>query len=86
MTTDKPIPAQMWNEIADARNSAAGIIAGAQDQLRRQTIRVGAKYGFSASELENRGLICGESAARRPGRPQQTDPGLRIRVGRDLRP
>ena len=85
MIEDKPIPAQMWNEISDARHSAAGIIEGAQDELRRQVIRVGAKYGFTATELENRALICSERAARKPGRPQQTDPGLKVRVGRELR-
>jgi hypothetical protein len=85
MTSEKTIPAQMWNEIADARHSAAGIIEGAQDELRRQTIRIGAKHGFTATELEKRGLICAERAARGPGRPQQTDPGLHVHVGRELR-
>ncbi len=85
MTPDKPIPAQMWNEIADALRSSTEIIRAAQNELRLQVIRVGAKYGFTAAELEARAIIRQEIAARRPGRPKQTDPGERVHVGREHR-
>jgi len=74
----KPIPAELWNAIAQAKKTADFIGCNAKREAREHIIRAAAQHGFTARELEMRGLIEEDTAPILPGN--------KVRVGRSRHP
>lgn len=84
----RPIPAQLWNEIGRL-NRAARLAGGlpweaprTANQLRQAIAQAAAKHGFTVTELEQRGLVEPATKNSSPEHRQKTDHGLKCHVGR----
>ena len=82
-TTEKQIPVEMWNAIRSIDLQQAAIHRSAHESSRLRIIEVASRYGFTASELETRGVIAPRSAVERA---IEEAAGQRVHVGRDARP
>jgi len=80
-TSLRPIPAELWNEIRDAKQTADFIHCNAAAEARKQIIRAAALYGFTAAELEKRGLIEVDTSAILPD-----NRASKVHVGRSRHP
>jgi hypothetical protein len=76
----RPIPAALWNAIAEAKRTADFIGTNAKRDAREHIIRAAAPHGFTARELEMRGLIEEDTSAILPD-----NKATRVHVGRSKR-
>jgi len=54
---ERQIPGPMWDELSRADEIASAAVSTELRTLREGAIRIGAKYGFTAEELVERGII-----------------------------
>ena len=67
----RPFPVQMWDELSKADEIASTQISQQLAYMRAEVVRIGAKYGFTAQELIDRGILTP------PRQPQPPKPGSR---------